>query len=382
MANKSFIRLLLIPAAFILASWGTLGHHVIGEIAQRHLTPKAQEAVTKLLGHETLADVSSWADEIIPQRKETAPLHFINLPLGLSFSAFKRQVESETNGNVYSAIINAVNELKNTNIPPSMKVETLKFLVHFVGDIHQPMHVSNAEDKGGNTIEVTYNGNESNLHSVWDSELIEQDGNDYNKLADKYDHAAADEIKKWQSDPVIDWAWESYQISSQLYSEVNKPSGASMGNEYYNAHIGIVQQRIEKAGIRLAGLLNQVFTNEVVLALGKSYPPPIVSTGGRSSMFPPVDLKDVSKHIGEQINVRATVAGYKEEQDMLLINLGAPYPNSPLTLVFKGYNKKIGEAFKTKGTKVLVLGTITEYNGKPEIEITRDNQLFNQPGNN
>ena len=114
-----------------LISWGTLGHHVVGEIAEHHLTPEAKAAVSSLLGHESLADVSTWADEIVSQQRETAPWHFINLPIGLSFAAFQKQVENQPNGNVYISILTAVSQLKNPATSRSVKTNALKFLVHF-----------------------------------------------------------------------------------------------------------------------------------------------------------------------------------------------------------------------------------------------------------
>jgi len=121
------------------------------------------------------------------------------------------------------------------------------------------MHVSHAEDKGGNSIQVTFEGNDTNLHSLWDSGLLEKQGLSYDKLADEFDHATSAQITKWQSDPVIIWAWESYQVSFILYTEVEASESKSFDKDYYDAHMPVVQSRIEKAGIRLAGLLNGIY---------------------------------------------------------------------------------------------------------------------------
>jgi hypothetical protein len=123
-------------------------------------------------------------------------------------------------------------------------VVALKFIVHFVGDLHQPMHVSRAADKGGNTIQVNYDGRGTNLHSLWDSGLLEHGGLNYQQLSEQYDHATSAEVKKWQGDAMIVWAWESYQISTRLYQEVDSMKGRSIDNSYYESHIGIVQHRI------------------------------------------------------------------------------------------------------------------------------------------
>jgi len=257
---KKYVLLsLVLGISVCLISWGVTGHRTIGEIAERHLTPQAKAAVKGLLGHQSLADVSTWADEIRSDHPETAPLHFINVPSGLSFADFKTQVETAAGGNVYKGILSAEHTLKDNEASHMQKVEALKFLVHFVGDMHQPMHVSHAEDKGGNSIQVTFEGNDTNLHSLWDSGLLEKQGLSYDKLADEFDHATSAQITKWQSDPVIIWAWESYQVSSILYTEVEASETKSFDKDYYDAHIPVVQSRIEKAGIRLAGLLNAIF---------------------------------------------------------------------------------------------------------------------------
>ncbi len=235
---------------------------MIGEIAEHHLSPESKKAVHDLLGHQTLADVSSWADDIRSSNPGTSSLHFIDLPTGLSFDEFKKQVETQPGNNAYKAILGAVKELRDSNITYRNRANALRFLVHFVGDIHQPMHVSRPEDRGGNSIAVSYKGYPANLHSVWDYSLLADDGDNYHKLAGEYDQATPAQIKKWQGDPVIIWAWESYQISSILYREVEAPNGAVMGKEYYESHIPVVRQRIDKAGIRLAGLLNEIFAGK------------------------------------------------------------------------------------------------------------------------
>jgi len=242
-----------------LISWGVTGHRTVGEIAERHLSPQAKAAVKAILGHESMAEVSTWADEIRKDNPETFNWHFINVPLGLSFDDFKSQVENAAGTNVYKATLSAEATLKNNKSTEREKVEALKFIIHFVGDMHQPMHVSRAEDKGGNSIMLSFNNNDTNLHALWDSGLLEYTSLSYDKLADKYDHATPQQIAKWQSDPIIIWAWESYQVSSILYTEVNSDGSSKLGKEYYDAHIAVVESRLEKAGIRLAGLLNSVF---------------------------------------------------------------------------------------------------------------------------
>ncbi|MFY0255558.1 S1/P1 nuclease [Chitinophaga sp. 30R24] len=245
----------------LLTSWGNVGHQTVGKIADDHLSKKARNAVQQLLGDKTLADVATWADEVRNQEefKETAPWHFLNLPLGLDRNAFEAQVLATTEQNVYSALTQLEKELADPATPQEKKVTDLKFIVHLVGDLHQPMHISRKEDKGGNTIQLNYEGKGINLHSLWDSKLIGTQGLSYQQLVEELDHIRTGKIKRWQRDPAMEWLWESYQISSELYAEVDALNGRSIGNEYYQRHIPVINERIQQAGIRLAGILNRLF---------------------------------------------------------------------------------------------------------------------------
>ena len=140
-------------SAFI--SLGGLGHRMVGLVAARHLKPKAQDAIGKLLDGATLADIASWADEVRgsdPAYKSTAPWHYINLPLGLTKEQFDRQVREMQEDNVYKEVVRIEQELTHMDISKEQKAIDLKFLVHFIADLHQPMHVSRADDRGGNKI--------------------------------------------------------------------------------------------------------------------------------------------------------------------------------------------------------------------------------------
>jgi hypothetical protein len=144
-------------------------------------------------------------------------------------------------------------------------------IVHFAGDLHQPMHVSRAEDQGGNTIRISFLGQPGNLHGLWDSGLIEHAGLNDEQLAAKIDHATPGQISQWQHDPILDWLYESYQISGRLYSEAGK--NPDFDEAYYRSHMPIIEDRLEKAGIRLAGLLNDIFSGDPYSIVP---PPPVM----------------------------------------------------------------------------------------------------------
>jgi S1/P1 Nuclease len=262
-SHRLLTLFLLFVASVILISWGATGHRTVAKIAENHLTPQAKAAVLDLLGAESMSDVSSWADQVRnkPEYRYTTPWHYINMPLGLSYAQFQQMVDTTTSDNVYNALHKLEAELANPATPREKRIDDLKFIIHFVGDLHQPMHVSRSEDKGGNTIQLNYQGSGTNLHSVWDGKLIDRQGLSYEQMANQYDHVSPAQVKQWQNDPLVLWLWESYTITTKLYAEVDAMKSRNIDSSYYEAHIPIVQQRITQGGIRLAGVLNTIFEN-------------------------------------------------------------------------------------------------------------------------
>jgi hypothetical protein len=363
--------LLVIALAFICISWGTTGHFAIGLIAERHLTPQAKNAVRDLLGEETLPGISTWADDIKGQKayKATGPWHYINLPVGLDSQAFVQRVVSMPGDNVYKAVLRAEKELRSPGTTRKEKAEALKFLVHLVGDLHQPMHVGRAEDKGGNLVQVQYKGKGSNLHTVWDSKLLEDEGLDYKVIAGKYDNISEKQVRQWQKDELLRWIWESYKISSQLYREI-ETGGRKLGNEYYKSHIDIANERMEKAGIRLAGMLNSIFSS--------SYRMPAKGDVVKEEAARTVKVEEAAKHIGEYATVCSKVYGHKDLSGLTLVNLGDRYPNQLMTVVLKGDAKSASA--ELDGRKICVTGMIIDYKGKPEIIVTDPKKLVLSSG--
>ena len=259
MKSKFLFPMAALLGAFLLISWGVTGHRTIAKIAENHLSAKATVAVKELLGDEEMPLVSTFGDEIRSDEKfrGTGNWHYINPPQDLDYVAFVRYLKTDTSANVYNALLKMTAELKKPNINKEDKLFALKMVIHLVGDLHQPMHVSRAEDQGGNKIKLRYNNRESNLHAVWDSGLIEYNGYTFTEMATALDHVSDAKIKEWQSDDITKWLFESYQISAQLYKEVE--GKASLDYMYYPDHATIYKERIQKAGIRLAGLLNEVY---------------------------------------------------------------------------------------------------------------------------
>jgi S1/P1 Nuclease len=259
MRKRLLPLLLALLSPLSLWAWGAEGHRTIGKIAENHLSRHARREVKKLLGTETLTLVSTWPDEIrfYPEFKDTAPWHYVNTPSGLSHDAYIQAVKTQTNANAYSALETQLRILGDESKPQAERAAALKYVVHIVGDIHQPMHTGHAEDKGGNDIKLKYRGKDTNLHSLWDSGLIDYQGLSYTEMACQYDRKLGHrQVREFQKSVPEEWLWESYSASEKLYQET--PNGTDVDYRYYPAHAELMKQRMVEAGVRLAGLLNEV----------------------------------------------------------------------------------------------------------------------------
>lgn len=255
-ATLLFLLLCLPPRLF---AWGVEGHRVIGKIAENHLSKKAKARIQQLLGTEKLPLVSTFPDEIrpYPEFSYTSPWHYVNTPVGLSHDEYVRTIMTMEKPNAYGALQQQLQKLKDPATPKEDKAFALKFIVHIVGDVHQPMHTATAETSGGNKIKVKFRGKDSNLHSVWDSGLVEYPGETYLEMARQLDHASKGQVRQWQQASPATWFWESYQLSQPLLTEAEQHP--DLDYHYYPKYAPTVEQRLLQAGIRLAGVLNDVF---------------------------------------------------------------------------------------------------------------------------
>lgn len=251
------LALLLLLTPHSLRAWGREGHRTIALIAQKNLSRKAEAQVKELLGDKTMADVASWADEVRnqPEYKGTGPWHFVNLPLGYGYGEFEKQLKAITEANAYQALTDNLRILQDKKQPREKRVDALKFVVHLVGDIHEPMHVSRAEDKGGNDIQLQFQGEGTNLHRLWDSGLLRAQGLPDDRLAADLDHPDHTTRLSWENAAPEQWLFESYLLSTQQYAEAS--TGTKLDTPYYAAHIEQVRVRLQQGGIRLAKLLNE-----------------------------------------------------------------------------------------------------------------------------
>ena len=235
--------------------WGRTGHRVTGEIAEMHLTKKAKKTIDDLLGGESLAFVSTFADEIRSDERyrEFGPWHYVNFPFGGTYEASPKSEK----GDIYVAINKCISILKDKTTSTEDKAFYLKMLVHFVGDIHQPLHVGIAEDKGGNDFQVRWFNEGTNLHTVWDTKMIEEYNMSYSELAVNANQLSKSQIASLQNASVKDWMYESRALCEDIYQ--NTTSGEKLSYKYMYRYVTVIRTQLQKGGIRLAGILNDIF---------------------------------------------------------------------------------------------------------------------------
>ncbi|WP_339784298.1 MAG: S1/P1 nuclease [Imperialibacter sp.] len=234
--------------------WGQTGHRVVGLVAERHLTKKAKANIEKILGGESLAMVSNYMDFIKsdPTYKHMDPWHYCTIPDGQTYE----QAGTPSEGDVIATIERLKLELKNKQFTDGDEAFAIKMLAHLVGDIHQPLHVGNGNDRGGNDLKLKYFWESSNLHRVWDSDMIDGQQLSYTEFADWVDTEDKATVAAWQKNVTTDWAYESMGLRKQVY---NLPEDLSLSYRYNFDNIDAVKLRLVQAGVRLAGLLNEIY---------------------------------------------------------------------------------------------------------------------------
>lgn len=258
--KKIVAAVLFITVSINSFAWGPTGHRVVGEIANSYLTEKTRIAIKKILGTESIAIATNWADFVKSDSTMSylSPWHYINIKPGMNYTEFAAYLQSDTATDAYTKLSFLIKELKKKNLSADKKKMYLYLLIHITGDIHQPMHVSRAEDQGGNKIKVLWFNEPSNLHSVWDDKLIELQKLSYTEFTASINHATIAKRKALQKQPIAEWFYESYQLADKIYSGITQPD-QKLSYRYNYDNIATVNQQLLKGGIHLAGLLNEIF---------------------------------------------------------------------------------------------------------------------------
>jgi hypothetical protein len=239
--------------AHIALAWGQTGHRVVGEIAWLHLNKKAKKNVQRVLGDEHLGMVGNWMDFIKSESSYDSlkPWHYCTIPAGKTYA----EVGAPEEGDVVMAINKFIKELETGNYSVD-EVFALKCLVHLVGDVHQPLHCGNGTDRGGNDVKVEYMWRKTNLHRIWDSDMIDGQQLSYTEYVNWINTASQDQIAKWQNTSVRDWVAESQDLHPQVYSY---PESGKLSYRYTYDNIASANLRLLQAGVRLAGILNNIY---------------------------------------------------------------------------------------------------------------------------
>ncbi len=236
--------------------WGATGHRTIGEIALKHLNKRTNKEIEKILQGESLAFVSTYGDEIKSDSryKKFDTWHYVNFP----FDSKYENSTKDPKGDIVVGINSCIRILKNNNSTEEDKIFYLKFLVHLIGDLHQPLHVGRSEDRGGNDIKVKWFYKNSNLHRVWDSDMIESWNMSYTELASNSKKLSKQQIDAIKQGDILDWTYESQKLAQEIYNSTK--DGDKLSYRYSYDNFSTVRSQIQKAGIRLAKVLNEIYS--------------------------------------------------------------------------------------------------------------------------
>ncbi len=267
MRNLAAGLVLLAVAAPQSWAWGREGHRLTALVAEHYLTPQAKAQAAELLKGESLADVAPWADEYRSDHPETGAWHYVDIPASAAEYDRNRDCPVSTSDPkspwrdcVTDRILYFEGRLGDTSLPPAERAVALKFLVHLIGDIHQPFHAM-GDDRGGNNISVDFLGLSTcgsykcNLHGIWDDSMIEEQGLSEKKYTERLLQEIAD--NHWErlsgGSPA---AWAN--ISHRYAVNALAPNGALITHQYVNEESKVVDSELALGGLRLARVLNRI----------------------------------------------------------------------------------------------------------------------------
>lgn len=232
-------------------AWGPTGHRVVGLVAERYLSPATARAVAELLGPDSLAEVATWADDMRsdPTWSPFEFFHFASVEDGQTYE----QSEKNSKGDIFTALARFESMLADKSLPALERRQALAWLVHLMGDLHQPLHVGRAADQGGNKILVLWFDQPSNLHSVWDDGLIDRTRLSFTEFAGFLDPPSPETLAEWRRGTYLDWGNESIALRAGVY----ELGDHKLGYGYIFHNLPKVRLRLHQAGVRLAMVLER-----------------------------------------------------------------------------------------------------------------------------
>ena len=253
---RKILSAVLLSSCMLSWGWSQKGHDVTAYIAEKHLTPAAAAAVDSLFDGKSMVYWANWLDNAshTPEYAYSSTWHYKNINDGVEYE----QMAVNPKGDAITAIQSRIEILKDPNATRDDKVLALKMLVHIMGDIHQPMHVARATDRGGNNVKVKFFGRDRNLHGVWDSDLVESAHKwSYSEWQDQIDRLSPEEQASVVEGSLDDWAKETLAITRQIYKDI--PAGYNLSYNDVAKYAPIIETQLERAGLRLAYVLNSIF---------------------------------------------------------------------------------------------------------------------------
>lgn len=255
---RVLISLPVLISAFTINCWpwGQKGHDVTAAIAERHLTPTTKVAIDSIMEGKSIIYWANWLDNAshTSQYEYSKTWHYKNIDPEYSFET----APLNTKGDVIMAVNENIAKLKDkSSTMPELKL-ALKMLIHLVGDMHQPMHLGRYSDRGGNKYKVKFFNRDTNLHSIWDSNILESGHKwSYSEWTDQIDRINDIQISEYTSDDITDWAKETYNIACEIYETT--PEDTNISYDYIAGWTPTIEQQLLRGGIRLAYLLNSIF---------------------------------------------------------------------------------------------------------------------------
>ncbi|WP_313580232.1 S1/P1 nuclease [Chishuiella sp.] len=261
---KKVVGGLMLLGTFLVSNnalaWGLTGHRVIAQIAEQHINKKTRKEISKIIGPQKLAYWANWPDFIKSDDswKHTESYHYVNVPGDLNRQQFDEVLEKSSDENAYKKGLFLMNELKNNkNLTLEEKQHDLYFLIHIFGDVHQPLHVGRPDDLGGNRIKVDWFKDKVNIHTVWDSKLVDYENYSYTEYSNLLDIETKQERKAIQEGNYADWIYGSYVIANKIYANVKMDE--KLGYRYHYEYKYTVEDQLLKGGLRLAKVLDSIF---------------------------------------------------------------------------------------------------------------------------
>lgn len=261
-----FSALVLLSGIQPSFAWGRQGHRIVAEIAASELSPLAEKQIASLLdapARVSLVDVSDWADRIRRSRRETGPWHYVDIEI--TSKGYNHDRDCAGDGCVVGQIDRDIAILRDRQLDRSVRAEALRFLVHFVGDLHQPLHCADDQDRGGNGIYVVLAGHRTNMHAVWDDDVVRAlNGRPEDVAQSLAARISPNEKLRWSRGTAADWANESFRLArSEIYSRYRASQGTMapiiLPPYYAQREAPIAAGQLARAGVRLAAILNRIF---------------------------------------------------------------------------------------------------------------------------